>query len=72
MCYTDVCNVLAINVQCYLMPNKMYVMLCYESNHAPCKQNFFGYIGIILSIRLYVFLCKCLVSATPSEQTNQY
>ena len=29
MCYTGVCNALAINVQCYLMPNKMYVMLCY-------------------------------------------
>ena len=29
MCYTDVCNVLAINVQCYLMPNKNHVMLYY-------------------------------------------
>jgi len=25
MSYTDVCNVLAINVQSYLMPNKTYV-----------------------------------------------
>ena len=29
LCYTDVCNVMAINVQCYLMPNKIYVILCY-------------------------------------------
>jgi len=31
MSYTDVCNVLAINVQCYLMPNQIYVMLYYTS-----------------------------------------
>ena len=29
MYYTDVCNVLAINVQRYLKPNTCYVMLCY-------------------------------------------
>ena len=29
MCYTDVCNVLALNVHCHVMPNTIYVMLCY-------------------------------------------
>ena len=38
MYYTDVCNVLAINMQCYLMPNQIcvryidFVIITYISN----------------------------------------
>jgi len=42
MCYTDVCNVLAINVQSCLMPNKiyvmLYVMLCYVICYVICYE----------------------------------
>ena len=54
MCYTDVCNVLAINVQSCLMPNKiyvmLYVMLCYMicymlsiNSHNPWQYSFLAF-----------------------------
>ena len=61
MCYTDVCNVLAINVQCYLMPNKIYVMLLIKS--CPLQTKFLWVYRnhpVHPSIRLSVQMpCKC-------------